>query len=186
MDIFDAIFQRQSIGKVKPDPIPRTDIEKLLEAAVQAPNHHRVRPWRFIVLQGNSRQRLGDVMADSKQRETPDAPQAVLEVERLKPLRAPLLIAVGVDLPLDAKVIEIENVCASAAAIENLLLVAQALGLGAQWRTGPAAYDPSVKAFLGLAPEQHLIGFIYLGYPEGEHLSKERPSYQDRTIWLDD
>ena len=186
MDIFDAIYQRQSIGKVKSDPLGREVIEKLLGAAVQAPNHHRVRPWRFIVLQGEARKRLGEVMAHSKKLETPDAPEAVLDVERGKPLRAPVVIAVGVDKPQDPKVVEIENVCAAAAAVQNLLLAGLSLGLGCMWRTGPAAVDPMVKEFLGLAADQHLIGFIYVGYPLSESQAQERPSFIDRTTWMDD
>jgi nitroreductase len=186
VDIFETIYQRQSVGKVRPEALPRELIEKLLGAAVQAPNHHRVRPWRFYVLQGQARQRLGEVLAQTKKQETPDAPEAVLDVERAKPLRAPVVIAVAVDLPAEAKVIEIENVCAASAAIQNLLLAAQALGLGCMWRTGPPAYDPAVKAFLGLQPEQHLIGFLYLGYPQGERILPERPSFEDRTTWLDE
>lgn len=186
MDIFKVIFQRQSISKVKPDPIERHVIERMLSAAVQAPNHHRVRPWRFIVLQGEARNRLGEVMAHSKKLEAPDTPEAVLDIERAKPLRAPVVIAVGVDAPVERKVIEIENVCATAAAVENLLLAGQALGLGCMWRTGPAAYDPAIKAYLGLMPDQHLIGFIYIGYPQGERQASERPSFADRTTWMDD
>jgi nitroreductase len=186
MDAIDAIFQRQSFGHVKPDPVPREVIEQLLAAAVQSPNHHRVRPWRFYVLQGEARQKLGEVIAQSKQRENPDIPESVLQVERLKPLRAPVVIAVGVDEPQDPKVIKIENVCAAAAAVQNLLIAAQAFGLATFWRTGPAAYDPNVKAFLGLEPEQHLIAFVYLGYPEGVQPLKIRPSFHDRTVWLDD
>lgn len=186
MDTFTTIHERHSTSKVKADSIERQVIEKLLSAAVQAPNHHKVRPWRFVVLQGQARERLGDVMAQSKLREVPTAPAALLEVERAKPLRAPVVIAVGVDPPQGPKVIEIENVCAVAAAVENLLLAAQAMGLAAHWRTGTAAYDPAVKAFLGLTPDQHLIAFVYLGYPEAEHLPLERPSFEDRTIWLDE
>src|SRR4030066_842889 len=100
------------MGKVKAEPVARDVIERLLSAAAQAPSHHRVRPWRFYVLQGKARERLGEVMAQSKKREVPDAPEAVLEVERLKPLRAPVVIAVGVDAPQEAKGIEIENGCA--------------------------------------------------------------------------
>lgn len=184
MDLFDAIYTRQSIPKVKPEPLPRETIEKLLAAAVQAPNHHRVRPWRFVVITGAARQRLGDVMAQSLKQRSPDTPDPALEVERARPLRAPLLIAVGVDKPAEPKVVEIENVCAAAAAAQNLLLAAHALGLGAMWRTGPAALDPEVKVFLGLAPDQHLIGFLYIGYPEGEHSPVERPSFADRTTWM--
>ncbi len=185
MELFDAIYQRQSIGKVKPDPVPCDLIEQLLSAAVQAPNHHRVRPWRFIVLSGAARERLGDVMAESKRLSAPDTPDAVLDVERSRPLRAPVIIAVGVDKPVEPKVLELENICAAAAAAQNLLLAVTALGLAAMWRTGPAALDPRVKEFLGLAPDQHLIGLIYLGYPEGEPIRQERPGFEDRTTWLE-
>ncbi len=185
METLEAIFTRHSISKVKPDPVPCALIEKLLSAAVQAPNHHRVRPWRFVVLSGEARNHLGDVMASSFKKRDPNVHEQALEVERARPLRAPLLIALGVDQPRDPKVIAIENVCATAAAAENLLLAAHALGLGAMWRTGPAAYDPEVKAFLGFSKEEHLIGFIYIGYPEFEHAPVERPSFEDRVTWMD-
>ena len=65
MDVFEALYNRHSQKKVKQDSVPRDMIEKLLDAAVQAPNHYRVRPWRFVVLMGNARDKLGDVMAAS-------------------------------------------------------------------------------------------------------------------------
>jgi nitroreductase len=185
MEPLELIHTRHSIPKVKTDPIPHDLIEKLLSAAVQAPNHHRVRPWRFVVLQGAARERLGEVMALSLKNRNPETLEEVLAVERNKPLRAPLLIAVGVDKPADPKVLEIENVCATAAAAQNLLLAAHSLGLGGMWRTGAAASDPEVKTFLGFAPDQHLIGFLYIGYPEGDHKFPERPSFEDRTVWME-
>jgi len=189
MDTLDAIHTRQSIGKVKPDSVPRETIEKLLSAAVQAPNHYKVRPWRFVVLTGSAREQLGEVMAQAFIEKFPDLPpdaQAkALAKERSKPLRSPLLIAVGVDKPVESNVIEIENVCAAAAACQNLLLAAHALGLAAKWRTGGPARDPQVKQILGFEPDQHLIAFLYIGYPEFEPEPVERPSFEDRTVWMD-
>ncbi len=185
MDALEAIYHRQSIPKVKPDPVPRELIEKLLGAAVQAPNHHKVRPWRFVVLTGQVRNRLGEVFAQAYKNREPDVMEQALDVERARPLRAPVLIAVGVDCPANEKVIEVENICATAAAIENLLIAAADLGLAAMWRTGKAAYDPDVKEFLGFLPDQHLIGFIYIGYPEVDWPPKQRPSASDRTIWME-
>lgn len=185
MDLFEAIYARQSMGKVKPDPVPRELIEKLLSAAVQAPNHYKVRPWRFVAMSGAGRERMGEAMAQSLKRRVPDAPPEALDAERSRPLRAPWVIAVGVDEPSEPKVLEIENICATAAAVENLLLAATALGLGAMWRTGPAALAPEVKASLGFAADQHIIGFVYVGYPEFEKPPAERPGYEDRTVWLD-
>jgi nitroreductase len=185
MEVFEAIHTRQSVGKVKPDPVPRELIEKALSAAVQAPNHYKVRPWRFMVLTGEARERLGDVMADSLQEKHPDFPPEAFDKERTKPLRSPVLIAVGVDRPSEAKVIEVENICATAAAVENLLLAVHAEGLGAKWRTGDAARDPKVKQFLGFESGQYLIGFIYIGYREFESEPRERPSFEDRTTWME-
>jgi nitroreductase len=189
METIAAIHTRQSLGKVKPDPVPRELVEKLLSAAVQAPNHYKVRPWRFVVLNGASRERLGEVMAQAFLEKFPDLPpearEKALAKERSKPLRSPLLIAVGVDNPVEAKVIEIENVCAAAAACQNLLLAAHDLGLAAKWRTGDPAFNSQVKGFLGFQPDQHLIAFLYIGYPELEPEPIERPSFDDRTVWME-
>jgi nitroreductase len=185
MEALEAIYLRQSIPKVKPDPVPRPLVERLLDAAVQAPNHHRTRPWRFVVLTGEARNRLGEVMAQAYQNREPDVMEQALDVERARPLRAPVLIAVGVDRPENEKVVEVENIAAAAAAVQNLLIAATQLGLAAMWRTGSAAYDPDVKCFLGFSPDQHLIGFIYIGYPETERPPKERPSASDRITWME-
>jgi nitroreductase len=185
MEVFEAIHGRHSQGKVKPDSLPRELIEELLDAAVQAPNHYKVRPWRFVVLTGEGRNTLGDVMAASQQEQHPEFPQEAFDKTRVLPLRAPVMIVVGVERPGEAKVLEIENVCAAAAATENLLLAAHAMGLGAKWRTGEWARDRKVKEFLGLEPDQHIIGFIYIGYPELVTESAPRHSFEDRTVWIE-
>ena len=185
METLEAILTRRSISKVKSGEIPRAAIEKLLRAAVQAPNHFKVRPWRFVVMTGKSRERLGEVMAQSLKAQNPKLPDSGLEIERAKPLRAPVLIVVGVDKPDDPRVLEVENICAAAAAVENLLLAAHAEGLGAMWRTGPAARDPEVKKFLGFDADQHLLAFVYIGHPDFQPEAIERPSFEDRTVWLE-
>jgi nitroreductase len=185
MDIFKAIHSRRSQGKVKPDPVPRELIEEVLDAAVQAPNHYKVRPWRFVVLTGAGRNKLGDVMAASQAARHPEFPVEAFDKCRSLPLRAPVVIAVGVDKPSEVKVLEIENVCAAAAATQNLLLAAHAIGLGAKWRTGEWARDLMVKEFLGFEADQPIIGFIYLGYPEFGAAPAPRPSFEDRTLWVE-
>lgn len=184
MELFEAIYKRQSQGKVKSDPVPRETIEKLLGTAVQAPNHYKVRPWRFVVLTGEGRNKLGEVMAASQRDLHPDFPQKAFDKTRSLPLRAPVLIAVGVDKPSEEKVREIENVSAASAACMNILLAAEALGLGAKWRTGEWARDPKVKEFLGFAPDQHIVAFLYIGYPEFTPEPRKRPSFDDRTVWI--
>jgi nitroreductase len=182
METIEAIHTRQSIGSVKPDPLPRALVEKLLAAGAQAPNHYRVRPWRFVVLSGAGREKLGEVMAVSQKEKQPHLPLEALQKTRALPLRAPLVIAVGVDKPAEPKVVDI---AAAAAACQNILLAAHAEGLGAIWRTGDWARDPRVKQFLGFAPDQHLIGFLYIGYPQTRPEPPQRPSFEDRTVWMD-
>jgi len=183
MDVFDAIYNRHSQGKVKQAEVPRASLEKLLSAAVQAPNHYKVRPWRFVVLSGNARNKLGDVFAASQLDRKPDLSPEACDKTRGLPLRAPIVIAVGVDKPSEEKVLEIENICAVAAACQNLLLAAQAEGLAVKWRTGEWARDAKVKEFLGFTADQHLIAFLYIGYPEFTPQYEPRPSFEDRTVW---
>lgn len=186
MDAIQAIYSRHSITDLRQDPVPRSLVEQLLAAAVQAPNHYKVRPWRFVVLQGSALVRLGDIFAEVLHARHPNLPPAALEKERDKALRAPLLIAVGVERCEDPRVVTIENICAVAAACENLLLAATALGLAGKWRTGSQAVDEHIKTFLGLDPEQPLIGFFYIGYPaENQPPVGERPSFEDRTNWME-
>jgi nitroreductase len=183
MDIFTAIHTRRSQGKVKPDPVPRAVIEKLLSAAVQAPNHHRVRPWRFVVLTGEARHKLGEVFAASQRDRKPDLPPEAFAKTQALPLRAPVIIAVGVEKPSEEKVQEVENIAAVATACQNILLAAHAEGLAVMWRTGEWARDARVKEHLGFSAEQHLIAYLYIGYPEFTAEHEARPSFEDRTVW---
>jgi len=185
MEVIEAIHGRHSVKVVKPEPLPREMIEALLSAAVQAPNHHHVRPWRFVVLTGAARERLGAVMAASQARRRPDLPPETFSKTGLLPLRAPVVIAVGVDNPTDPKIIETENLSAASAACQNILLAAHSMGLGAMWRTGEWASDVDVKRFLGLAPDQYIAAFLYIGWPEAAIDYPPRPGYEDRTVWME-
>lgn len=184
MDVLTAIHHRHMNANVKQDAVPRAAIEKLLSAAAQAPNHYKVRPWRFVVLTGNGLDKLGDVFAASFADRFPDSPAEAFAKTRALPHRAPLIIAVGVDKPSEPKVSEIENVAAVAAACQNILLAAEAEGLAVKWRTGEWATDLKVKEFLGFAPDQHVIAFLYIGYPESVAEQPPRPSFEDRTVWV--
>jgi len=185
MEIIDAIHARLTVKNFKQDALPREMIEKILSAGAQAPNHHKVRPWRFVVLTGNGRNKLGNVMAPSFLDRNPATPPEGLDKTRALPLRAPVIIAVGVDKPDSSRIIEIENISAASAACQNILLAATALGLGAVWRTGEWARDEKVKEFLGLNAEQHIVGFIYIGYPEVLPEPYLRQGFEDRTTWIE-
>jgi len=163
MDAIEALMGRVSPAQlVEPGPDP-AQLQTLLAAAARAPDHGRMQPWRFLLIEGEARMRLGEVMAQSLKRREPDAPAGKLEAERKKPLRAPLVVVAAAALKENPKVPDVEQIVAVGAAAQNMLVAAHALGLGGFWRTGTTAYDPEVKRALGLAEHDTIVGFIYLG-----------------------
>jgi nitroreductase len=165
MDLLQAIETRSSVSTLA-EPGP-TDAQwaTLLRAGAHAPDHGRLRPWRFLVVRGEARGRLGDILADALLARQPDAPPEAVERERRKPLRAPAILVVAAAPRAHPGVPEIEQILAAGAATQNILLAAHALGLGAMWRTGAPAFDPRVVAGLGLPPESRIVAFVYLGTP---------------------
>src|SRR5579864_3915102 len=188
MHVFDIITRRRSIGKMTEERPTREQIERLLEAATHGPNHYKVQPWKFIVLAGNAREELGAVMAESLadrlEETSSDKAQAILKKERSKLLRSPVVIVVVAEPPNQPKVLAIENIEAVAAAVENMLLTAEEMGLACMWRTGDAAYDPRVKAWLGLSAEDHIVAFVYTGYPAIPHLERKPMPFEEKTTWI--
>lgn len=163
MQAIDALLKRRT-AKALTDPAPDEGaLELLLESAARAPDHGRLRPWRFIVIRGAARERLGELMADQLQRKQPGASAESLQRERQKALRAPLIIVVAAVRNASAKVPEIEQILSAGAAAQNIMLAATALGFGAMWKTGDAAYDDAVKVALGLEPKDAIVAFLYLG-----------------------
>lgn len=162
MDLLAGIESRTSALKLSAPGPTREHIERIIHAGARAPDHGRLRPWRFVVLEGEARARLGDAMADMLKNKVPDVQQAHLDVERGKPMRAPTIIAVAAKIAT-GKIPAIEQVTAVAAAAQNMFLAAHALGYGVMWKTGGAAYDDNVKAMFGLAPEDHIVALLYLG-----------------------
>jgi nitroreductase len=187
MDVFEAIRTRRSIGAVSQDVPPRELIEEILEAATWAPNHRLTEPWRFIVLAGTAREAFGEAMARGKvaQLRASGQPwQDDFERAKAKALRAPVIIVVAVEPQLGPKVVESEETNAGAAAIQNMLLAAHALGLGAIWRSGDSCFDPGVKAHLGLPESAQLLGFVYLGYPLATSIRAKRTPSRELTRWI--
>ena len=185
--VLEAIRTRRSIGRVRPECPSKELIEQLLEAAVWAPNHRLTEPWRFFVLAGDARHQLGEVFARSLDATLPAGVadrQSQLDKARAKPLRAPIVITVAVVPQTGPKVIEIEEVLAGGAAVQNLLLAAHDLGLAAMWRTGEPAYDPAVKAFFGLPETAHIVGFVYVGYADAAAPRMIRRPAAGCTEWL--
>jgi len=187
-EVIQALKQRRSVARLTAERPPRELIDQVLQAAVYAPNHHKTNPWRFFVLSGSGRERLGDVMAEDARKTAAGDRQAIeatVAKARAKPLRAPVII-VSACVPSDGpKVVEIEEICAVAAATENMLIAAEDLGLGAIWRTGAPAHSPAVRTFFGLPESAHIVGFVYLGYPDMPELPDRDRQWSPYTTWVD-
>lgn len=173
MDAIEAVLGRASPPRLTTPGPSLGQLELLLKSGSRAPDHARLQPFRFLIVEGEARDRLGELMAASLARREPEAGEAQLAAERAKPLRAPLIIVVAAQVQASPKAPDIEQVVAAGAAAQNMLIVAHALGLGGFWRTGGAAYDADVKAALGLFPSDAIVGFLYFGTPTGP--APERP-----------
>ncbi|HYP23729.1 MAG TPA: nitroreductase [Actinomycetota bacterium] len=181
MDAIEAIMTRRSVPRCDGD-VGRDAIETILAAAVRAPNHHLTQPWRFVVLAGEARTELARAWAAGLEREGKDASRIPEKV-----LRSPVIVCVLERPHLDnPKVVEIDEHYAVGAAIQNMLLAAHALGLGAMHRTGAATTMPEVRDYLGAADGELIAGFVYVGRPpEGDDSRprSRRTDHSEITEW---
>jgi nitroreductase len=173
----ELLQQRHSVpsrqlGEPAPD---EATLRELLAAAIRVPDHGKLVPFRLIRLDGEAKLRFGGQLAELAIRKQPELSEAKREKERLRYTFAPLVIAVVARLDAASKVPEIEQRLCAGNVAYNLLLGAYALGYGAQWLTGWAAYDPDVAAILGLAENEHVVAFVHLGTPQIEVPDRERP-----------
>jgi nitroreductase len=162
MELLEAIQSRVSALKLSEPGPTREHLEQILRAGLRAPDHGRLKPWRFVVLEGADKAKLAEAMAELLRRKAPQCTQAQLDAERNKPMRAPTIVVVAARIS-KGKIPEIEQIASVAAGVQNMFLVAHALGYGAMWKTGAAAYDAEVKTALGLSPEDHIVAMLYLG-----------------------
>jgi nitroreductase len=178
MDALTAILTRHTFPPAKMGgPGPDEDaLRRILEAGAAAPDHGLLRPFRFLVVRGAGRERLGELFAAFVRRAAPDASAAEIDKQRTAPLRAPVILVVAARIePSHPKIPEVEQVASVAAAAQNMLLAAHALGFAAKWSTGKQAYDATVKAELGLGESDRIIGFLYLGSAAAPHEAPPRP-----------
>ncbi len=161
-------------------------IKEILEAATWAPNHHLTEPWRFVVIANEERLKLGESMAAALRSgmKSVDESQVkeVLRIERDKALRAPVIIALICAQKSGERIVAQEEMVAAGAALQNLLLAAHSIGLGAIVRTGPHAYSQPVRDYLSLEEKELLVGFIYLGYPVDSTLPAAKRSPVDSKV----
>jgi nitroreductase len=180
-DALALLLQRRSVpsrqlGEPAPD---EATLQALLQAAIRVPDHGKLVPFRLVRLHGAAKLRFGERLAERAIERDPGLSEAQQEKERLRYTFAPLVIVVVARLHRDSTIPEIEQKLCAGNVAHNVLLGAHALGYGAQWLTGWAAYDERVAAILGLADHEQVIGFIHIGTPIIEIPDRDRPALAD-------
>lgn len=184
MDALELLLGRESALRLEPPGPTPDELDVILGSAVRAPDHGRLRPWRFVIVPEERRERLGEVMAEAMRRREPGASVDVLQRERDKAMRAPLIVVVAARIQKGHKIPEVEQLCSAAAAAQNIMLAAHAQGYGSMWKTGAAAYDAGVKQALGLAADDEIVAFVYLGTRVGGGSPAMRPAARDHvSVW---
>jgi nitroreductase len=187
MDALEAIQRRTSVRRFRPDPVARETIARLLECAVRAPNHKLTEPWRFAVLTGEARARFAEIRGQHRLKRwtDPTSPEAVAGGERIRreALETPAFIVVMTATNADDITRE-EDYAAAMMAIGNLMIAAEALGLGTYLRTGGIMREPALAELVGLPDGFRVVGVLSLGYPAEQETPRRRKAVGEVTRWV--
>jgi nitroreductase len=182
MTAIDSLLTRASISELAAPAPDGEDLDRILQAGLRAPDHGKLRPWRFVLIRGEARAAWAETIVGALLAREPDAPQAVIDKQRNRVMNAPLIIALGAKLQPGHKIPEIEQMLSVGAAAMNLLNAVHALGYGGVWLTGAHSFDPNVVTALGLEPSDKLAGFLFVGTPKAAPLSTRRPELADHVV----
>lgn len=209
-DLHALLAARRSVRRFRPEPLPRDLLVQLLEAAILAPSASNQQPWRFFVVESAARraklaaavrevvrQIVVHVPAESQATfasygdyftRFEDAPAIIAPVSRGLPLLGHL-IDPFTPPELRARIVHVEahsGVVGTSLALENLLLTAQALGLGASLMTGPLLAEPELAKILGIPRGWSLLGLVPVGYPDEIPRPTDRKALAHVVRFLDD
>ncbi len=160
----ELLLSRQSANLLQ-EPAPEgAELDLILDAGLRAPDHGRLRPWRFVLIRGAQRQAWADRLAEAAMARDPANGSAMAEKSRAWVARTPLIIAIGVEMK-EGKIPEIEQLLSAGAAAMNMLNAIHLLGYGGMWVTGANSYDPQVNKALGFEAPSRLVGFLGVGTP---------------------
>lgn len=187
MIIEETIRNRASIKVFSQEKVAVEIIERCLDAAVWAPNHHLTEPWSFHVIMNDAREMLARMVEKEMVEKAtgPNVPvaQAKAFKERQKLLSSPSIVAVYSAAGPDEKTTR-ENFAASAAAAQNILLMAQSMKISSIWRTSAIYELPSVRRTLQVHPDATFVGALFLGHSAQRTVKRRRTPASEKTVWL--
>lgn len=184
IETLDLLMHRRSLTvKDMTGPGPNDEqLEQLLTIGARVPDHKKQVPWRYLILQGDSRVKIGKTLRVVFKKNNPDTDDTILDFEEKRFCRAPLIITVvSTASPENPKVPEWEQILTSGAVCQNILIAANAMGFAAQWLSEWYAYDPDVLQSLGLSEDERIAGFLYIGTATKDPAERGRPTINEIT-----
>lgn len=183
MDALTALHTRISVAKVTEPAPSQEQLAVMFKAAMRAADHGLLRPWKFLVIEGDRREDFGKLMRDFALESKPELSDLDQRNIINKALRAPTIIVAVASIKASAKIPEVEQLLSAGAAAQMLVTAAYAQGLGAIWRTGAVAFSKTMHEGLQLSASDKIIGFVYVGTPSMQK-PLVAPDYQDYvTHW---
>ncbi|GAB5097915.1 nitroreductase family protein [Caballeronia sp. HLA56] len=174
--VLRSLLSRQSHWPLV-EPAPGDEeLALIVDAALRAPDHGRLRPWRFVLVRGDAREALGQVLVDAARARAPAEPAETHEHRRQRATAAPLVIALGAAVDPASHIPEVEQLLSVGAAAMNMLNAIHALGYGGFWATGADAYDALLHQALDFDANERLLGFLFVGTPKPQSRSAKRPA----------
>lgn len=174
-DILHFLQQRSSVSRLEAPAPNAQELEQICQAACRAPDHAQLKPWRFLVIEGQGLDALGQLMAESLAKQNRGFSERKLADIAKKPHRAPMIIAVIAVTQDFPKVPVVEQLLTAGCVAHGILLAANALNYDGMWRTGSITSDATMREGLGVAEHEHIIGFLYVG-------STQEPKKQQAPI----
>jgi len=160
--LLELVLSRRSAAALAEPGPTRGELERVLLAAGTVPDHGLLRPFRFVVVEGEGRARFGDALAATAAERRPDLPAVGLEKVRAKAFRSPTIVVL-IASPKSGKIETWEQNATAACAGYAIVLAAHALGLGAVWKSVPFTKGKALAETLGLADGEEMLGWIHLG-----------------------
>jgi nitroreductase len=175
-DALTLLMTRQSHWPLAEPAPDDAQLRQIFDAALRAPDHGGLRPWRFVLIRGKARIKLGEVLVDLACSRAPGEPRSAHEHRSRRALAAPVVIALVASVTTQTKVPEVEQLLAVGAAAMNMLNAIHALGFGGFWATGADTYEPQMHRALKLTDTDRLLGFLFVGTPTDRTQAIKRPS----------
>ncbi len=183
MSVLENLLSRKSHNKLVAPAPTEPEVEQMMKLALRAPDHALLKPWRYQIFSGDSLIQLGDFFAKASQFENFELTLDQIDKIKSKPLRAPMVIVASVMIIEHPKVPEIEQWLSAGASVQNLLMGAHLMNIGAIWRTGSLCFNRHLMDLLELKTNESLIGFIYLGQEDGDKKMPKFVQQSEFVIW---